>query len=59
MKFSCLVCISLCLMEQLHTWHTSYLAYNAPHDKGVCHDPNPRSDFDVKVKVDFNEFFFV
>lgn len=33
----------------------SYLAYSAPHDKGVCHDPNPRSDFDVKVKVDFND----
>lgn len=37
----------------------SYLAYNAPHDKVVCHDPNPRSDFDVKVTVDFNEIFLV
>lgn len=35
----------------------SYLAYNAPHDKVVCHDPNPRSDFDVNVTVDFNEIF--
>lgn len=37
----------------------SYLAYNAHHGKEVWHDPNPRSYFDVKVKVDFNEIFFV
>lgn len=34
----------------------SYLAYNAPHHKMVCHDSNLWLDLDVKVKVDFNEF---
>lgn len=33
----------------------SYLAYNAPNDKVVCHDPNSMSNFNAKVTVDFNE----
>lgn len=36
-----------------------YLVYNVFYDKVVCYDFNLRLDFDVKVKVDFNEFFFV
>lgn len=36
-----------------------YLVYNVYYGKEVWYDFNLRLYFDVKVKVDFNEIFFV